>query len=47
MKKVDILLATYKPNIDYFIKLLISLNNQTYSNINIVVRDDSVFKDHI
>jgi glycosyltransferase involved in cell wall biosynthesis len=45
MKKVDILLATYKPNIDYFIKLLISLNNQTYSNINIVVRDDSVFKD--
>lgn len=45
MKRVDIILATYRPSVDYFIKLLISLNNQTYSNINIVVRDDSAFKD--
>ena len=41
MKSVDILLATYKPNMVYFEKLLSSLNMQSYSNINLIVRDDS------
>jgi len=41
MKSVSVVLATYKPNIEYFEKLLYSLNNQTYSNIEIIIRDDS------
>ena len=41
MKSVDILLATYKPNISYFSKLLTSLNCQSYPKINLIVRDDS------
>lgn len=38
---VSILLATYKPNMTYFEKLLISLNEQTYPNLTLIVRDDS------
>lgn len=41
MESVDILLATYKPNLFYFEELLSSLNQQTYNNIKIIVRDDS------
>lgn len=41
MKNVDIVLATYRPNTTYLEKLLISLNNQAYPNINLIVRDDS------
>jgi glycosyltransferase involved in cell wall biosynthesis len=41
MKSVDIVLATYKPNKVYLQKLLKSLNDQTYSKINLIVRDDS------
>jgi len=39
--QVSILLATYKPNMTYFEKLLISLNEQTYPNLTLIVRDDS------
>jgi glycosyltransferase involved in cell wall biosynthesis len=41
MQQVDILLATYKPNSVYFRKLLGSLNDQTYSSLKLIVRDDS------
>lgn len=41
MKTVEILLATYKPNLTFFKKLLLSLNRQTYKNISLIVRDDS------
>jgi len=41
MKLVNIVLATYKPNLVYFEKLLCSLNNQSYPNIDIIIRDDS------
>lgn len=41
MKLVNIALATYKPNMRYFEKLLCSLNKQTYPNIHLIIRDDS------
>ena len=41
MKKVGILLATYRPNDRYLIELLKSINNQTYKNIELFVCDDS------
>lgn len=41
MKLVNIVLATYKPNMEYFEKLLYSLNMQSYSNIHLIIRDDS------
>lgn len=41
MKTVNIVLATYKPNIMFFEKLLKSLNDQTYQKIKLIVRDDS------
>lgn len=41
METVDILLATYRPNLVYFKKLLESLNNQTYPYVNVIIRDDS------
>lgn len=41
MRTVDVVLATYRPNMVYFEKLLYSLNNQTYPNIKLLVRDDS------
>ena len=37
---VSILLAVYKPNEDWFIEQLISLNEQTYENIELLVYDD-------
>lgn len=37
---VSILLAVYKPNEEWFIEQLISLNNQTYNNIEILIYDD-------
>lgn len=37
---VSILLAVYKPNEQWFIKQLISLNNQTYNNIELLIYDD-------
>jgi glycosyltransferase involved in cell wall biosynthesis len=39
--KVSILLATYFPNEDYLTKQLISINNQTYPNLELLVCDDS------
>lgn len=41
MKLVNIVLATYKPNVEYFIKLVNSINEQSYPNIYLIVRDDS------
>lgn len=37
---VSILLAVYKPNKNWFIEQLISLNNQTYNNMELFVYDD-------
>ena len=41
MKRVDILLAVYRPDLQYLEKLLSSLNNQNYPNLNLIIRDDS------
>lgn len=41
MRTVDIVLATYKPDLIFLEKLLMSLNAQTYPYINLIVRDDS------
>ncbi|MDY4921344.1 MAG: glycosyltransferase [Phascolarctobacterium sp.] len=38
--KVTILMAIYKPNIDWLIQQLDSLNNQTYTNIDLIVWND-------
>lgn len=43
MEKVDILLSVYNPNIDFLIKQLKSLNEQTYKNIELIVFDDCIF----
>ena len=37
---VSILLAAYKPNYDWLKEQLISLNNQTYDNIELIIYDD-------
>lgn len=37
---VSILLAVYKPNYNWFKEQLISLNNQTYDNIELIIYDD-------
>ena len=41
MRTVDIVLATYKPDENFFEKLLVSLNSQIYPYINLIIRDDS------
>ena len=38
---VSILLAVYKPNEKWLIKQLISLNNQNYNNLELLIYDDS------
>ena len=38
--KVVIALSIYKPNLKWLEELLISLNNQTYQNIELLVRND-------
>lgn len=38
---VSILLAVYKPNVFWFIEQLISLNEQTYESLELIVYDDS------
>ena len=40
MKKVNILMSIYKPNLNFLIKQLQSLNNQTYQNIEVLINDD-------
>lgn len=40
-KLVSVIIATYNPNIIWFEKQLNSINNQTYSNIEIILLDDS------
>lgn len=55
MKKVNILMSIYKPNLNFLIKQLQSLNNQTYQNIEVLINDDcpdspcdvSVFKKYL
>lgn len=37
---VSILLAVYKPNTNWFIEQLISLNEQTYDNVELLIYDD-------
>ena len=37
---VDILVATYKPNIVYLKQQIDSILNQTYKNIQIIISDD-------
>lgn len=39
-EKVTILLSVYKPNLDWLNQLLISLNNQTYKNLELIVCND-------
>lgn len=54
-EKVDIIMSVYKPNNNYFIKQLKSLNNQDYPYIKIYIYndcpdyqiDESVFKDNL
>ena len=41
MAEVEILLATYQPNMEYFRKLLKSIEAQTYKNTTLSVIDDS------
>lgn len=41
MNKVSIVMATYKPNLEYFKKQLSSLNKQEYSNLELIICDDS------
>ncbi len=41
---VSILLAVYKPNTQWLIDQLISLNNQTYNNIELLAYDDCAIK---
>lgn len=41
MKLVNIVLAIFRPNMGFLEKLLDSLNNQIYSEIVIIIRDDS------
>ena len=38
--KIDILMAIYKPNLKWLEEQLISLNNQTYENLNLIVWND-------
>lgn len=40
MEKVSVALSIYKPNIDFLTKQLKSINNQTYKNIEVLIRDD-------
>lgn len=37
---VSILMAVYKPNYEWFKEQLISLNNQTYENLELIIYDD-------
>lgn len=39
--QISILMATYEPRMDWFREQLVSLNNQTYQNIKLFIRDDS------
>lgn len=40
MENISILLATYNPNLNFFSKLLESLNKQDYSDYEIIILDD-------
>lgn len=41
METVSILMAVYKPNINFFIEQLKSINNQDYENLKVFIVDDS------
>lgn len=42
MKKVDVLMSVYNPDMNYLKEQLISLNNQTYENMEILIFDDCI-----
>lgn len=42
MCKVDVLLSVYNPDPQYLREQLLSLNNQTYQNMEIIIFDDCV-----
>lgn len=42
--KVDILVSIYNPNLKYLEQQLVSLDNQTYENIEIIIFDDCIDK---
>ncbi len=44
MKKVDVLLSIYNPNMEFLKKQLLSINDQTYENIELIIFDDCVDK---
>lgn len=44
MKKVDVLMSVYNPDMNYLKEQLISLNNQTYENMEILIFDDCITK---
>ena len=44
MEKVDILLSVFNPNEEFLKKQLISLNEQSWDNIEILIYDDCVDK---
>lgn len=39
-KKVNVVMSVYKPNIEYFKKQLISIDSQTYENIEVLIWND-------
>lgn len=41
MKLVSVVMAVYRPNIQFLKKQLVSIREQTYSNIELIIRDDS------
>ena len=45
MTDVEVLLATYKPNMVFFRKLLRSVDSQTYQNVTLSIVDDSANED--
>lgn len=45
--KVTIVMAIYRPELNYLNKQLKSINNQTYSNIELIICDDSGSLDYI
>ena len=40
-RHVAIILCTYNPNLDYFSQQLLSLENQTYQNFDLIINDDA------
>ena len=39
--KINVLIATYNPDLKWFKELLLSVNNQTYGNYDVIIYDDA------